>query len=708
MRPEESLTALLSKVRERKILVYDLESKDGDTQRPGFTRVFLAGVYDGERFQAFRNHSSLRCAKDWASRAIQDGGCIDQCMRYILAREYRGHYIYAHNGGAFDHLHILPWLTARIEEFSYVIVPIQSTIQVLKVTERSSKQTWTFLDSIRLLPMGLDKVAKTFGLGGKVQHKLETPEDAIEEWDGYLEGDCVKLHQSLVKFQTIVKDEMGGELGITTPSTAMKLYRRKYMGHGKAPAIIDQHRHFKECDGRKPLPLEEPPANVKKVSNAQGQHKKNPPLPNKNVKHGKESVCEPCNACMHDWIRKSYYGGRTEVYRSAGKGLTYYDINSSYPRAMLEDMPAGIVKQYGPKKTVADFYRIERDAIGFVECEVYIPPTCYLPPLPYRDEQRGKLIFPTGTFRGVWAWDELKLLFDRLVGGTIKTVTRSVWYQRKSLFFDFVKELYRYRDKDQPDFDEGMALIAKLMMNSLYGKFGMNEDRREIIVLGKGEKPPEGATFPRFEDGAEDVLSRVCFIEKHVSPPYIIPQISSQITALARIRLWNFMADIVRRGGSLYYCDTDSIITDLSDIPTSSGLGDLKNEYPGELIEVEISGPKMYMLRKAKAFKDEHRPSCPRFNGKASDVDCKGCSRVKLAMKGIPKDKRTEATLKKFRKGQKVEFGRLEKLGAMAERGFRTPPRMRDTHKHHIAQYDKRTFIDGGTDSFPIHLEPSL
>jgi hypothetical protein len=594
-------------------------------------------------------------------------------MRYVLAREFRGRYIYAHNGGAFDHLHILPWLTKHIDEFSYTIIPIQSTIQVLKVTDRLSKQTWTFLDSIRLLPMGLDKVLKTFGLAGKVKFDLATDEDD-PKWNPYVKRDVVGLYDALVHFQTLVKDEMGGELGITTPSTAMKLYRRRYMGHGKAPAIIEQHRHFKECDGFQYI--ESPQAD----GSSKITHK------------------EHCNACMHDWIRKAYYGGRTEVYKSHGKGLSYYDINSSYPRAMLEDMPAGVVKQYGPKKGVEDFRRLERDAIGFIECEVYIPPTCYLPPLPYRDEQRGKLIFPNGTFSGVWPWDELKLLFDPIVGGEIRKVTRSVWYQRKSLFFDFVKELYAYRDKKLPTYDEGMALVAKLMMNSLYGKFGMNEDRREIIVLGKGEKPPEGATFPRFEDGQEDLLSRVCYVEKHVSPPYIIPQISAQITALARIRLWTFMADIVRRGGSLYYCDTDSIITDLCDIPTSSELGALKNEYPGELLEVEISGPKMYMLRKAKAFEKEHQAHC-------KDDNCAGCSRVKLAMKGIPKDKRTESTLRKFKKGEKVEFGRLEKLGAMAERGFKTPPRMRETHKHHIAQYDKRTFIEGGTDSVPIFID---
>lgn len=656
MNPDECLTALLSKARRHKILVYDLESKDADTQNPGFTRVFLGGIYDGDRFEAFRNHDSLRFSKKWDTRAIEDGGCIDQLMRRVLTRNYRGHYIYAHNGGAFDHLHILPWLTRRIKEFSYVIVPIQSTIQVLKVTERSSNHTYTFLDSIRLLPMALDKAAKTFGFPGKLTHSLELHEDD-ENWIPYLKRDCVALYDSLEKFQELVTEVMGGEMGITAPSTAMKLYRRKYMGHGKTPAMIPQHRHFKECE---------------------------------------DAACE---GCLHKWIRSGYHGGRTEAFRSYGKNTSYWDINSSYPRAMLEDMPGGVVKQYGPSKQVPDFFRIETAAIGFVECEVHIPSTCYLPPLPFHDEKRGKLIFPTGTFSGVWSWEELKLLFDPLVNGQITSIKRSVWYQRKTLFFDFVKELYSYRDKRSLNFDEGLALIAKLMMNSLYGKFGMNEDRREIIVLDKDEKPPEGATFPRFEDGQEDVLSRVCYVEKRVTPSYIIPQISAYITSLARIRLWNFMADVIRMGGRLYYCDTDSIITDIDNLPCSSELGELKNEYPGEKLEVEIAGCKMYMLRKHTVFTGEHLPSCK------DKENCKGCSKVKLAMKGIPKELRTEFSLNELRKGNKVEFKRLEKLGSMAERGFLHPPRMRETHKRHVAQYDKRIFINDGKDSSPIHLE---
>lgn len=688
MKPrEEVLTALLSKARERKILVYDLEAKDGDTQNAGFTRVFLAGMFDGARFEAFRNHPDLAHAKGigHVERAWQDGGCIDALMRTLLQRKFRGHYIYAHNGGGFDHLHLLPWLTSHVAEFSYVIVPIQSTIQMMKVTERSSKQCWTFLDSMRVLPMGLDKAAKALGYEGKLNHCLDMHEDD-PRWVPYLKQDNVALYNTLTRFQEIIKDEMGGELGITTPSTAMKLFRRRYMGHGKTPAMIEQHRHFKECDGLTPLP-------APSVEGARGG--------------GEASAREACNACLHDWIRLAYYGGRTEVFRSRGRKLSYYDINSSYPRAMLEDMPAGVVKQYGPKKGLDDFKRLERDAIGFVECEVYIPESCYLPPLPFRDESRGgKLIFPTGIFRGVWSWDELKLLFDPLVNGKIRNITRSVWYGRKTLFFDFVKELYAYRDKKSAKYDEGMALIAKLMMNALYGKFGMNEDRREILLLGPGEATPEGATFPRHASGDEDFTTRVCYVEKHVTPPYVIPQISAQITSLARIRLWHCMADVVRRGGALYYCDTDSLITDLADLPTSTELGALKNEYPGEFLDVRIGGAKMYELRREKAFDKEHLPSCANFDGRTTDdAECPGCATVKVTMKGIPRKLRTPDSFQHLLDGGKVEFFRLERLGAMAEKGFKVAPRMKKASKSHLGKHTKRVWVDEvGSDSFPIHL----
>ena len=698
--PDECLTALLSKVKRHRIVVYDLESKDGPTQKPGFTRVFLGGVYDGARFESFRNDPGKteveweerghknKCLElpsvPWERRAIEDGGCIDLMMRYLLSNAFRGAYIYAHNGGNFDHLHVLPWLRARVAEFDCKIIPVQSSIQVLKVQSRASKHTWTFLDSFRLLPMSLDQASKSFGFKGKLSHDLKLHE-YDPRWLAYLEQDCKALHEALTQFQSLLTDKLEGEMGITAPSSAMKLFRRKYMGHGKTPAMIPQHRHFKECAER----------------------------------------AQACDGCLHTWIRRGYYGGRVEVYRPRGEGVSYYDINSSYPRAMLEDMPAGEVRQFGPSKGIDSFAKYAESAVGFVECSVEIPDTCYLPPLPHRDTRTGKLLFPIGRFSGVWSWVELKLLLDPLVGGKITRVKRSVWFERKNLFFDFVKELYSYRDKSSEFYEEGLALLSKLMMNSLYGKFGMNEDRKEILMLGPGEVAPEGATFPRLEDEEDDVLSRVCYVEKKVTPPYIIPQISAQITALARVRLWQFMANVLRRGGKLYYCDTDSLITNLPDLRCSSELGELKNEYPGERLTVELVGPKMYLLEKGTPFEKEHVRGCPMHSAYTTDsekgspslnprghagesetppADCKGCSTQKLAMKGVPKDMRTVETLRSFQRGETVSYPRLEKLGAMAGRQFIEPPRMRTVTKSLKSKNDKRVMLHD-VDSEPRRIE---
>jgi hypothetical protein len=367
-----------------------------------------------------------------------------------------------------------------------------------------------------------------------------------------------------------------------------------------------------------------------------------------------------------------------------------------------------------------DFRSFEKSAVGFVECEVEIPDSCYLPPLPHRDEHTGKLLFPVGRFSGVWSWSELKLLSDPLVGGTIRNVRRSVWYERKNLFFDFVKELYAYRDKASAHYEEGLALLSKLMMNSLYGKFGMNEDRREIMVLGPNESAPEGATFPRLEDGEDDVTSKVCYVEKRVSPPYIIPQISAQITALARVRLWSCMADVLRRGGKLYYCDTDSLITDLDNLHTSSELGELKNEYPGETLTVELVGPKMYVLEKRTPFEKveptkseaiaDAIPALPAGgprealgNTRRGGAVCGPPVFHKLAMKGIPKDLRSVETLRALQRGETVSFPRLERLGAMAGRQFLEPPRMRQAKKSMKAKNDKRVMVCD-VDSRPVKI----
>lgn len=576
-----------------KFAVVDLETKDGETQKGGFTRPFLSGYYDGEHFTCFRG-----------------GDCIKSMLLFLLSPRLNGMTYYAHNGGAFDWLHFLPMLTAL--GYSFEIITVSSKIQCLRVKphKNSRKKGWTFLDSYQLIPAGLGKITKAFGT--EVQKDTNFDYDTQEDdrrWDEYLEQDCISLHQTLIKFYDLVENYLGGEVGMTTASTAMKTYRRKYQE----------------------FPIE---------------------------RHSK----------YHEFFRSAYYGGRVEIFRERASNLHYYDINSAYPFAMLKPMPVGkLVECKGkPLKWMTE------GRIGFARANVFVPEKTYIPVLPCRN-QDGRLIFPTGSFTGVWTAIEL---FKAIEMGAKVEWLDSVWISARPIFSEFVTKLYTLRDKEREGYDESLAYVAKIMLNSLYGKFATNTLREKIIYVSENGEPPEGI-FPINPEDPECSLYR---IEEEIDAPYIVPQIAAHITALARLHLLSIMLE-AHKHGTLAYCDTDSIITsaNLSHI-CSSGLGSLKDEGEGVVYDGEFIQPKFYML-----------------NG--NDGSCK------VTMKGY-RD-RTPESFNSVKLGGTLHFETLERIGAMVKKEFITGPKMISVKRSLQSEDRKRTHLTDGKTK-PIVLNESF
>ena len=649
------LEPLTGTIKRKKFLTLDIESKHNDTQKAGFTRPFLVGVYDpssGE-YHEFRDEPHL-AERPWQERHILPGGCIDKTLSFLLTRNFRGRNIYAHNGGNFDHLFLLAWLRRHLDEFAFEVIPVQSSIQVIRVwrlpdgPDEPIKDRWEFLDSIKLLPMGLDRACKTFGLPGKVEHDLNLPEDD-PTWSLYLKQDCIALATVLGMFYDLVENKLGGEVGMTAPSTSMKLFRRKYLGRNGTPAKIQRHQHFPDCTQK-----------------------------------------ATCEGCAHAWIRRGYYGGRTELFRVYGEKLHYYDINSSYVAAMRETMPVGermVTKELD--------WRLYDTHAGFAEVDVYVPPACPIPPLPHRDVKTNKLMFPAGHFRGVWSLEELRLLEHPMVGGTITAVHKVVWFRRKPVFVEMVDELWGLRDKTRPGYDEGLSALAKLMGNSLYGKFGMKQERTSVVFtqevspgrcfLCRGETSDLACQLCDDCEGSKPAMADpdadVWYQSKKVEAPYIIPHIAAHITALARVRIWRYMLQALEAGGELYYCDTDSVITDVV-LPSSSALGGLKDEYPGQELTGLFVQPKVYML----------------------EGDPETFGEAKVTMKGFPKRMRTKENLAKLRSGESLSWEQLEKVRTLARGGFKHPPKMMGVSKSFKSAYSKRRLTkDGGT--VPVVLD---
>jgi hypothetical protein len=550
------LTPLTSAIKRKHFATFDLESKDGESETaPGFTRVFLAGFFDGESFDSFRGPDS-----------------IGDLMLHMLQPRYSGWHLYAHNGGRFDFLHLLPWLAHEGKKlgFNFCAIPAGKSggIQILDIWKgkgKSRKGKWRLLDSIKLIPLALAKACATFNLPGKDTLPLDTHE-SDPQWEVYNEQDCRALWSVLGRFHTMVEDNLGGEVGITTPATAMKTWRRKYLPH--------------------------------------------------KIHRGEDA---------HEFVFSTYCGGRTEVFQREASNLNYYDINSSYPAVMREPMPSGPAIWWSGEPPDC-FTRPDSGYVGFVEASVEL--NDYIPLLPVKRD--GKLMFPAGRINGRWDWAELSRVRDSVV-----RYGQSVWFASSPLLASMVEDLYPYRDPSLPGYDAGLAYVVKILLNSLYGKFGQSALRRKVVPWS--EDLPEGA-IP--VDGTE--ASPVWYIDEEVSAPYIMPQIAAHVTALARLKLFDWMQLC---GDSLAYCDTDSIITS-SHLETDTSLGALKNEYPGVTFHGTFLAPKLYLLR-------------------GSDGS------VKVVAKGIRE--RTEATFETLRAGGTVSSWELEKLGKLAHKGFRKP-----------------------------------
>lgn len=770
-------------IRHKEFLVFDLESKKLDLQTKGFERPFMACTYDGTDYRSYRNDArhAGRSYKDefWH----EEGGCIDSMMRDIFGlracvtckieagedkfgscseciaarKKYQSKnwIIYAHNFGKFDGLYVRGWLARKKHLFTYEIINVQSRMLILTVRlrkdapGRSKSESWTFSDSIALIPLSLKEIGKTFFSdredSQKIGFDLDLPEDH-EDWDAYNKRDCDVLHQALCRFRDLV-ETIGGTIGMTAASTAMQIYRRrfqvetvrKYGLKTTKPIVIHRNLHFSDCPG----------------------------TCGRLVCEHHECALErmPCHGCLHDFVREGFFGGRTEIYTMFGRNLFYYDLNSSYPASMLKDMPVGparVLKEGTPWRFLE---QMNKHSIGFVECVVYIPENCYLPPLPYRFVTEGgskKLVFPAGQLYGVWNFEELQLVFE--VGGKIIDIGKSVWYKRKKIFVDFVHSLYAYRkhkkscptyhDKEADcvcGYDEGMSYVAKLIMNSLYGKWGMNPLREKILELDDDimSDPDFDLSLSILPPPNSELPARVQHV---VEADYIVPQISATITAYSRITYFrglngalketsrkipgylypsasyrgrsslrpvpkNFKGMVVYKNGhpyevdmnTLVYGDTDSCTAKVPMKPAGSELGQWKEEEAN--IHMVVEQPKFYYYTRHKAgCRSASCNGCaPDKKGKVDKTRMKGVPRMdvdgnSLQVREVFDHLRKAAdhtghspALAKTEEGEpELVFDRLMAVKAMI-REDRTSPVMETVRRSMQSTYDKRRIRSDGT-----------
>lgn len=350
------------------------------------------------------------------------------------------------------------------------------------------------------------------------------------------------------------------------------------------------------------------------------------------------------------FIRESYCGGRTEVFAPYIEYGYHYDVNSLYPYVMKNfPIPYGKPTMFKGDKAREIFkywYNFGQGA-GFLECDIIIPDNLHIPPLPVK--RMNKLIFPVGNIKGIWTFEEIKIALE--MGCKINKIHRCLFFDKADFIFSKFVSFY---EEIKNTSDGAKKVFAKLMQNSLYGKFGMKRVRKTLLDIDELPKCEErldkyGYRFVVLEnpliDGEE-------FIEAEIASkaPYIQPHIAAYVTSLARIVLYKGLIEQFNKG-DVVYCDTDSIAckAPMEDENISDKeYGKWKLE--SEIVEGVFLQPKTYWEKHAELEEDEH--------GNLVNVETK-------KFKGIPKRKMEDVNEETYKR----IFGRLQDLQRKKEAG---------------------------------------
>lgn len=363
--------------------------------------------------------------------------------------------------------------------------------------------------------------------------------------------------------------------------------------------------------------------------------------------------------------REAFFGGRTNaiqlyarVDESRGEEIRYYDYTSLYPFVnKTGKYPLGHPEFiYDPDTTSLDGY------FGLAKCTVLPPEGLFHPVLPYRTHE--KLTFPLcrrcveanidlpplerayecnhsdedRALIGTWCTPELAKAVE--MGYVIKEI-HEVWHfpeSRAGLFKDYVNawlkikeeasgwpradmteaEKQRYLndykrregiqlDHDKMEKNPGLRALAKMMLNSMWGKFGQRENKTQVKEF---VDPQSMHTFLDSDGNDIKYVSplteervEVHFQKEHddrgVSPNLNI-FVAAFTTCWARLRLYEALELLDER---VLYFDTDSVIfvhrPGEPDPPLGEYLGDFKNELEADdtIMEFCSGGPKNYGYR---------------------------------------------------------------------------------------------------------------
>ena len=490
-------------------------------------------------------------------------------------------YVYAHNLSGFDGIFLMKHLLfhGKVEPLLF-----NGKLKTIKLTTESGKII-IFKDSYQLLPLSLRKLCKAFNVTAPKGYFPFNLNDvfytgvlpSFECWTGvsqsvydglrlemkykywsfkaesikYCKLDCQSLYEVITHFNELIFNEFSVNChkSLTLPALAMRIYKTHFMPEESLFQLLPE---------------------------------------------------------VDQNIRESYTGGAVDVYIPHNrvsalskqlKYLYYYDVNSLYPHVMSKlGMPIG-----KPVAFEGEIRKVESDAFGIFNCNITSPANLIHPILQRKVKGVGT-VAALGNWNG---WISSIEMDNAMKFGYTFEIIKGYQFERGDLFSAYVNKMYELRShypKGEP-----MNLIAKLLLNSLYGKFGLKIEKTIVDIFNLNRDADKLALKALLDKVGESIQDHIelgkykylfvrssasnLFNEESYHGSDINIAVASTITAGARIHMSAFKNN---PNFNLYYSDSAVIDRPLNEKFIGKELGKVKLEHT--IAKAVFLAPKVYGL----------------------------------------------------------------------------------------------------------------
>lgn len=437
----------------------------------------------------------------------------------------------AHNGGKFD--------------FGYYLHDPGKKRVVGSRLLTSSVTGWSTLDTMLLMPTSLKNLGHGKESKGEMRldwHKLDATEEQREYIMEYCLQDCAVLLDAYRRFCKVFTGDEQKACKDTAASNAFKALKECYPG---APATL--WRSTKLFDQK---------------------------------------------------MRPFYHGGIVNTFGPARDLLgmfTMVDANSMYPGAMKNyKHPASnrCMDVVNPQITKEGKLHGFGDHVFFIVFEGYSNILPHVKP-------SGGLEYDVQGEYFVSSHELQAAIRHGLV--RVDKVVSAVVFQDAMSFGDFVDKFYGMR-QDAKRQNDPVEYVYKIVLNSAYGKFGQDPGNYSDTVFELPGQAPEDdlENFTPWERKGMTVDQNNVIWEREKlisdgAQAYINVATAASITGASRACLIDAIGAVIHDGGTVHYCDTDSIVFEgRATMDLGDKLGQWKIEC--ELDRLIIAGPKLYAL----------------------------------------------------------------------------------------------------------------